>query len=483
MSGTPPDSAATAAPEAAPWGDLFRGPQALFSVMIILGVALHALQILVTIIIMPTVVADLGGADYYTWPAMLYTIGSIVGAACVGPLWGALGRRKGYTVSGIAFLFATLACAVAPNMEILITARAFQGVAGGLVIGGGMALVSGLFTESLRRRILAAYQGTWMVAQLCGPVVGGAFAEIGWWRGSFWTLVPIILGFIIMSWTKLPDSEDAADNPRPTGRFPFLRLGTLISGIFSIAFAGMADTMTMRVALVIAAVGLLWVTFRLDRQSENRIYPTGAMSVRSPVGLALLILFLGGMAQTSVNLFLPLLLQVVHGVTPLFISFISIVISFGWTVGTFAVSGWSGGRERLALMAGPLMMAAGMAGLASLAATPGTLVLMTLAALVLGLGVGTHNVHLVARTMANAREGEERITSAAMPSVRSMGTAFGAAVAGGISTMAGLGDATQAEAVGRSVSLVYSFNLAPLALACLFMALLVRHSTRQTRSA
>ena len=48
------------------------------------------------------------------------------------------------------------------------------------------------------------------------------------------------------------------------------------------------------------------------------------------------------MTQTSVSLFLPLLLQVVHGVSPVWINVLNIVISCGWTIGTFSVSGWSG---------------------------------------------------------------------------------------------------------------------------------------------
>ena len=72
------------------------------------------------------------------------------------------------------------------------------GVQVGLVIGGGMALVSAVFSDRLRKRILAAYQGVWMIAQLLGPAVGGVFAQLGWWRGSFWTMVPIILIFAFL---------------------------------------------------------------------------------------------------------------------------------------------------------------------------------------------------------------------------------------------------------------------------------------------
>ncbi|MEX2643452.1 MAG: MFS transporter, partial [Acetobacterales bacterium] len=410
--------------------------------------------------------------------AMIYTIGAIVGAASVGPVWARLGRRRGLAASAFVFLIGTTACALAPDMGVLIVARGFQGFAGGLITGGGMAMVSAFFPEGLRKRILAAYQGTWMVAQLSGPLVGGAFAELGWWRGSFWTMIPIILIFGLLSWARVPD-EAEEDTPRKDAtRFPFVRIALLASGVFAVALAGPVTDTALRVALVISALVLIWATFRLDRVSSNRLYPSGALSPRSPVGLALMILFFAGMAQTSVNLFIPLLLQVVHGVTPLFISFVTIVVSFGWTVGTFVVSGWSGRRERWAMMAGPLMMWVGLAGIAATATLP-WLVVLTLCAFLLGLGVGVHNVHLVARTMANAKPGEERVTSSAMPSVRSIGTAFGAAVAGVLSTIAGLGDATEPEAVGRAVTLVYSANLVPLTGAVIFMALLVRMTARR----
>ncbi len=154
----------------APWIDLISDGRALLSTVVVLGVALHALQIQVIIIIMPTVVADIGGAAYFTWSAMIYSIGTILGTASTGPLWAALGARNGHLLSGFLFLLATTVCALAPGMATLIAARALQGYGGGLLLGGSMVLVSGLFPAGLRTRILACYQGTWMVAQLLGPV-------------------------------------------------------------------------------------------------------------------------------------------------------------------------------------------------------------------------------------------------------------------------------------------------------------------------
>src|SRR6266851_9797015 len=64
---------------------------------------MHATQMLVIAIIMPTIVADIGGAGFYTWGAMLYTIGAIVGASSTGMVWGRLGARRGYALGAGVF--------------------------------------------------------------------------------------------------------------------------------------------------------------------------------------------------------------------------------------------------------------------------------------------------------------------------------------------------------------------------------------------
>src|ERR1051325_7238147 len=80
------------------WGEIFRDGLGLYSALVIGGIAMHATQMLVIAIIMPTVVGDIGGAAYYTWAAMLYTMGSIVGSSSTGVIWSRFGARKGYTL-------------------------------------------------------------------------------------------------------------------------------------------------------------------------------------------------------------------------------------------------------------------------------------------------------------------------------------------------------------------------------------------------
>jgi hypothetical protein len=80
------------------WSEIFRNGLGLYSALVIGGIAMNATQMLVIAIIMPTIVRDIGGANFYTWAAMLYTIGAIVGGASTGTVWSRLGARRAYTL-------------------------------------------------------------------------------------------------------------------------------------------------------------------------------------------------------------------------------------------------------------------------------------------------------------------------------------------------------------------------------------------------
>ena len=455
------------------WSEIFRNGLGLYSALIIGGIAMNATQMLVIAIIMPTIVRDIGGASFYTWAAMLYTIGAIVGGASTAMVWSRLGARRAYTLGAGVFALGTVCCALAPDIGSLIAARGVQGWAGGLVSGSGMALIASLYDARLRTRIIAISQGTFTACHLSGPIVGGMFAAMHWWRGSFWMMAPLMLVFAGLAYWKIPDRLDRESERERFAKVPFLRFGTLAAGVLSVAASGSVSGAAARILLIAAAIALVGVTFWLDRRAANNLFPRGALSLTAPIGLALWILALHGMTQTSVTLFLPLLLQVVHHVSPLVINFLSIVISLGWTTGTFTVSGWSGKRERLALVSGPVLATTGLACLTAVALLPG-LALMTLSAFAMGIGIGIYNVHLVARAMDSVTADEHRSTASALTSIRSIGTAFGAAIAGVVANIAGLGNATEPAAVGHAVTAVYMFCCIPFGLAALLMFRFVR---------
>lgn len=451
------------APEAkAEWAELFRDGRGTYTILLNLGIGLHALDIFIITTVMPAVIDDIGGLTFYTWTTMLYMVGSLVGAATGGYMRAVAGRRSGYVIGGVVLLIGTVGCAVPPDMAWLLAGRVVKGFGGGLVISQSMALVSKLYDTRTRTRILAVITSTWSIAAILGPAVGGAFAEIGWWRGSFWATAPLVIWFIWQAWRSIPEGgAEGAGRRLPLARLCLLTLGVMCVGMTS----QIADPAT-NTALMAAAVAVVWFTFRLDGSSEHGLFPSHPMSFTTPVGTAYWVYFLISVCHTGLLIFTPLFLLVLHGVTPLYVGYISLVFSLAWTVGSLAVSGWSGIWERIAPGAGMALCAVATALLAA-AIVDGPLWLITVYITLTGIGVGATNVVMTAWGMAVAREGEESVTASSMPTIRSLGVAFGAAGAGLVANAAGLDQGTSPSIVATVGPWVLGATVLPPALAAI----------------
>jgi len=451
----------------ADWIDVLRDGRAVYTVVLNLGIGLHAIDVFVIATVMPAVVADIGGVAYYAWSTMLYMVASIVGAASGGPLKAALGARRGYALAGTVFLAGTLGCAVSPSIAALLAGRTVQGFGGGLLLAQSMALVGELYPPALRTRILALVAGVWGVAALLGPLVGGGFAQLDWWRGAFWSTAPIILLFTLLAWRSLPAGGKSGAIPR----FPWRRVALLGAGVLCVGAAGSATALGSQAALVAAAVALVGLTFRLDRAAANPLFPARALSVFSPVGTAFWVFMLLSITHTVIGIFLPLALQVLHGVTPLAAGYFNAVLALSWTAASFATSGWHGRAEAAAMVGGPLLAVCGLAGLAVGVVTAPPAAIAVLVAMV-GFGIGACNLHLTAAAMLLAVHGEESLTASSIPTIRSLGVAFGAAGAGLVANGAGLRQGISPDTVAAAVTWVNAVaTLAPAAAALLALRL------------
>jgi hypothetical protein len=338
-----------------------------------------------------------------------------------------------------------------------------------------MGLVSELYPVALRTRILALISGVWGVAALIGPLVGGVFAELGWWRGAFWASLPVILVFTALAWHTLP----ASARPERVSRYPMRRLALLGAGVLCVGLASTIENHVAMAALVAAAIGLVGMTFRLDAGAGakggagNRLFPSHATSLDSPVGTAFWIYFMASITHTSIGVFLPLILQVVHGVTPLVAGYFNAILAVSWTAASFATAHWRGRGQDVAVVGGQFVAFAGMAGLAVGVVILPPAVIGVFTAMV-GFGIGTSNLHLTANTMHSALPGEENVTASSIPTIRSLGIAFGAALSGLIANLAGLGGGISVETVGRAITWVnMGAALAPAAAVLLALRLVV----------
>jgi MFS family permease len=428
----------------------------------------HAVDVFIVATILPSIVMDIGGAAIYTWATMLYVVASILGTATGGLVQATQGMRRGYIAGLLVFLVGSIGCAIAPHMLVLLMARATQGLGGGVLVALSYGMVSALYPADLRTRVLSTISGVWGAAALLGPLVGGMFAELGWWRGAFWFSLPVALLLMQLVWRALP----VEDLRREAPPMPLLRLLLLGTGVLGVASSGQVASLGLRLALISSAVVLVVLTFRLDARASQRLFPSRPLTLTTPVGSAIWIFFLFGVISSQMSVFLPLVVQVLHGVSPLRAGYMAALRSLAWTVAALCSAGLQGRKVHLAIFLGPLVITVGAVGQV-LTIVDSSLFLLGGCIVLTGVGTGVCFAHISDWTIAMARAGEEDLTASCIPTAQSLGLAFGAASAGVIANAAGLAAGVSPAVIAVVAIWVYALSIvAPAALAMLALRLL-----------
>ncbi len=160
----------------------------------LLALFLSALDQTIIATALPTMAAELGDFALISWVVTSYLLVS----TCVTPILGKLsdlyGRRVILLICLALFLGASVLCALAPTMPLLIAARALQGAGGGGLMVMAQTIIADVVAPRERGRYAAYFAMVWASSSLIGPILGGFLSQHAGWPWIFWVNLPI--GFV-----------------------------------------------------------------------------------------------------------------------------------------------------------------------------------------------------------------------------------------------------------------------------------------------
>jgi EmrB/QacA subfamily drug resistance transporter len=239
----------------------------------------------------------------------LLTLASVI--LLGGSLGDRFGRRRLFVIGTVWFALASLLCGLAPNAETLVVARLLQGLGGGLLTPGSLAMIQGAFVREDRAPAIGAWSGLGGLAAAIGPFLGGLLIGAGSWRLIFWVNLPIALVTVWLAQRHVPESRSS----EPAHRFDLagavltaLALGGVTWALVQGGTAGLVA------AAVGVAAGAAFVV--VESRGEEPMLPLGLFADRTfSAANAMTLLMYGALA--GVLFFLVLQLQTVTGWSPL----------------------------------------------------------------------------------------------------------------------------------------------------------------------
>lgn len=308
---------------------------------------------------LPSMSAELGGGlpvQQWIVDAYLITLGALILlAGSLSDLWG---RTTVLRLGLIGFGATSLACGIAPTAELLIAARALQGVAGALLVPSSLALIMSTHRGAAQAAAIGIWTSWTSVAFIAGPVIGGILTDLASWR---WIFVINVVPIAVTLWLLRGLRVDAPRASPPVdwigAALGAIGLGGVVFALIEQANFGWASP----VVLAPAAVGVASIAGFLvrERRAPHPMMPLSLFRSRNfAVGNAATVAVYGALAIGTFAI--PIFLQQSAGLSatlsglalmPVTLIMIALSSRFG------ALAGRYGARWFMA--AGPALAGAG----------------------------------------------------------------------------------------------------------------------------
>jgi EmrB/QacA subfamily drug resistance transporter len=387
--------------------------QLLTLVATILGSTVVFLDSTVVNVALPAIADDLdAGLAGQQWVVEAYMLTLVSLLLVGGSLGDQFGRRRVYVIGLIAFGATSILCAVAPTVELLIAARALQGIAGALLVPGSLAIVAATFEGPARGKAVGTWTAWTGIATVLGPAGGGALVEAISWRAIFWVNIPLIAVTVALALHAVRESRD----PEAFRGIDWPGIGLSAAGLAGPVFAlieqpshGWGDPLVW--APMVVGVACLFLFVLHEARARHPMLDLALFRIRNfwVANLTTLTAYAGLIGGLF---FVTLFLQQVGGYSPIEaglattpVSLLLFFLSPRW--GKLA----SGTGPRLPMCAGPIVGGVGLIMLMRVGADAAYVAEVLPAVLVFGLGLSATVAPLTATVLDSVEERHVGIAS------------------------------------------------------------------------
>ncbi len=405
--------------------------------LLIVGLDITALNVA-----LPVIGQDLdAGISGLQWIVDAYIVVMASLLMFAGSMGDRLGRRRVFVSGLVLFSAASVLCAVAPTVELLIAARALQGVGASMLNPVAMSIIANTFTDPRERaQAVGVWGAVFGISMALGPIVGGGLVSAAGWEAIFLLNLPIGLAAILLTLRFIPESR--APRVRrfdPVGQvLVFVLLSSLTFGIIEAPARGWTSPLIV-VTLGAAAGALAGLLAYEPRRDEPLI---DLRFFRSTPFSASIVISIAAFAAFGGFLFLnTLYLQQVRGLTPVQAGLAVLPMAL-MTIVMSPISGRIVGRRgpRIPLVTSGAATLIGCAMLTDI--SPSTPFAQLIGAyVVFGFGFGLVNAPITNAAVSGMPRAQAGVAAAIATTSRQVGQALGVAVVGAIAVAHATGNA------------------------------------------
>jgi EmrB/QacA subfamily drug resistance transporter len=335
---------------------------------VLLGMFLAALDQTIVGPVLPKIITELNGADYYTWAVTIYLLTSTVTVPIYGKLSDLYGRKPILMIGITLFLVGSALSGASQEMWQLVLFRGIQGLGAGSLFPIALAVIGDLFSPAERGKYQGFFGLVFGVAFILGPLLGGTLTDNFSWHAIFYVNIPIGLIALAVIWRLLPNIR----HTERAGKIDYVGVVTLTLGLvplligFTVAEnTGFGDPFFW----IWAGAGAVFLAIfvLVERRSPEPVIPLHLFRNRT-FSSSMVSIFFATFGFGAVIIFLPFYFLIVEGATTTESGYRFLPFMFGLILTSIA----SGqivsrtGRYKPMILAGLVLLIAGMALLTQL---------------------------------------------------------------------------------------------------------------------